>query len=121
MQVVYSELGWYGGFEFCKRRMQDEHGKIKLHQLMAAGSMGGMSYWICCYPLDVIKARIQSNPTGSTSIIENAKQVYSLYSWRGFYRGFSMSLLRSIPSSGLFVFDLASTFTLYELVINALK
>jgi len=26
---------------------------------MASGSLGGIAYWLACYPLDIVKSRVQ--------------------------------------------------------------
>ncbi|KAG8895273.1 hypothetical protein FRB99_000667 [Tulasnella sp. 403] len=52
--------GFYTGFEYAKRRFQSKYGKtIPVWALIASGSCGGISYWLACYPLDVIKSRVQ--------------------------------------------------------------
>ena len=95
--------GWYGGFELCKQLLRDQDGHLSLGKLMFSGSIGGISYWTCCFPIDVIKVRIQQNPMASTSALFHVKQVFKQYGWRGFYRGYSVSIIRAIPSSGNYV------------------
>lgn len=50
--------GFYAGFEATKRYLthggQEEEANIL--QLMASGAVGGMAYWLACYPLDVVKS-----------------------------------------------------------------
>ena len=92
--------GWYSGFEHTKRLLRDSNQELALWKLMVSGSIGGISYWTCCFPIDVIKVRIQQNPLGSTSIKYHAEQIFKKYGWRGFYRGYSVSIIRAIPSSG---------------------
>ncbi|KAG1734632.1 mitochondrial carrier [Suillus lakei] len=88
--------GFYTAFEFSKRKFQSTYGdKVPVWALLASGSTGGIAYWLSCYPLDVIKSRIQlrqTPPTGKT----------------GLFRGLSPSLLRTIPAG-------ASTFAAFEL------
>ena len=92
--------GWYGGFEYAKQKLQDKEGNLSLLKLMVSGSIGGISYWTCCFPIDVVKVRIQQNPLGPTSIPYHLKQVHERYGIKGFYRGYSVSIVRAIPSSG---------------------
>ncbi|EKM81349.1 hypothetical protein AGABI1DRAFT_99375 [Agaricus bisporus var. burnettii JB137-S8] len=48
------------GFEFSKRTFAKKYGDdIPVWALLASGSMGGIAYWLACYPLDVVKSRVQ--------------------------------------------------------------
>ncbi len=48
------------GYEFTKRHLSqpDLLGDGML-TYMTSGAMGGISYWLACYPLDVVKSRVQ--------------------------------------------------------------
>ncbi|PVF96614.1 mitochondrial carrier [Serendipita vermifera] len=51
---------FYSAFEFGKRSFQERYGKeIPVWALLSSGSLGGISYWLACYPLDVVKSRVQ--------------------------------------------------------------
>ncbi|KAJ2776874.1 hypothetical protein H4R18_005441 [Coemansia javaensis] len=113
---------FYTGFEAAKRALAralaggdvDRLGPLPL---MAAGSAGGVSYWLACYPLDVIKSRVQNSaapPRGAGYIAAAARSIAAEQGLRGFYRGFTPSVLRSIPAA-------AVTFASYELVMRALN
>ncbi|CAG8654495.1 9270_t:CDS:2, partial [Acaulospora colombiana] len=63
--TVFREIpaygGFYSGFEFIKRKLTPEGtdpNSLPPSKLMVAGSFGGLSYWLCCYPLDVIKSKV---------------------------------------------------------------
>ncbi|KAJ3574812.1 hypothetical protein NP233_g1510 [Leucocoprinus birnbaumii] len=92
--------GFYSAFEFSKRSFAKKYGKdIPVWALLASGSTGGIAYWLACYPLDVVKSRIQLRaepPKGSPIHVA------------GLFRGLTPSLLRSIPAAG-------STFAAFEL------
>ncbi|KAF5354846.1 hypothetical protein D9756_005585 [Leucocoprinus leucothites] len=52
--------GFYSAFEFSKRSFAKKYGDdIPVWALLASGSTGGVAYWLACYPLDVVKSRIQ--------------------------------------------------------------
>ncbi|KAF5321888.1 hypothetical protein D9619_002168 [Psilocybe cf. subviscida] len=54
-------------FEFSKRKFQKTYGTdLPVWALLASGSTGGISYWLACYPLDVVKSRIQLRATPPT-------------------------------------------------------
>ncbi|CAG8519584.1 6131_t:CDS:2 [Racocetra fulgida] len=54
--------GFYSGFEFAKRKLTPIGGNpnnLPPSTLMIAGSFGGICFWSCCYPLDVIKSKVR--------------------------------------------------------------
>ncbi|KAL9712147.1 hypothetical protein Ac2012v2_005224 [Leucoagaricus gongylophorus] len=107
-------------FEFSKRSFAKKYGNdIPVWALLASGSTGGISYWLACYPLDVVKSRIQLRaepPKGSPIqyIVRELREiVIEAGSVGGLFRGLTPSLLRSIPAAG-------STFAAFELTRNYL-
>lgn len=112
--------GFYSAFEFSKRSFAKKYGNdIPVWTLLASGSTGGISYWLACYPLDVVKSRIQLRaepPKGSPIqyIVRELREiVIEAGSVGGLFRGLTPSLLRSIPAAG-------STFAAFELTRNYL-
>lgn len=117
LREIPGYAGFYTGFEAVKRYQMSTNRQdqpLSLLQLMLAGSCGGMSYWLACYPLDVIKSKIQSQPNVSPTLIANVKEIVAKDGWRGLTRGFSVCMVRSIPAA-------AATFSCYELSINFLE
>lgn len=106
--------GFYTAFEFSKRKFQSKYGdKVPVWALLASGSTGGIAYWLSCYPLDVIKSRIQLRQTPPTGkpwkyMTNEIKMVIAESGIAGLFRGLSPSLLRTIPAG-------ASTFAAFEL------
>ncbi|KAH9834225.1 mitochondrial carrier [Rhodofomes roseus] len=106
--------GFYTAFEFSKRNFSQRYdGRIPVWALLASGSTGGIAYWLACYPLDVVKSRVQlraTPPTGTPVqyIAHELKTIVAESGWTGLFRGLSPSLLRSIPAA-------ASTFAAFEL------
>lgn len=106
--------GFYTAFEFSKRKFQSTYGdKVPVWALLASGSTGGIAYWLSCYPLDVIKSRIQLRQTPPTGkpwkyMASEIRMVIAESGITGLFRGLSPSLLRTIPAG-------ASTFAAFEL------
>ncbi|KAG1782048.1 mitochondrial carrier [Suillus placidus] len=106
--------GFYTAFEFSKRKFQSKYGdKVPVWALLASGSTGGIAYWLSCYPLDVIKSRIQLRQTPPTGkpwkyMATEIRMVIAESGITGLFRGLSPSLLRTIPAG-------ASTFAAFEL------
>ncbi|KAH8110504.1 mitochondrial carrier [Phellopilus nigrolimitatus] len=114
--------GFYTGFEFVKRRFRRRYSGpegLPVWALLASGSCGGISYWLACYPLDVIKSRVQlraTPPTGTPVqyIAHEFKAIVTESGFIGLFRGLSPSLLRSIPAAG-------ATFGAFELTREYLR
>ncbi|QRV98108.1 mitochondrial carrier protein [Ceratobasidium sp. AG-Ba] len=104
--------GFYTGYEFMKRKFQAKYGAdVPVWALLASGSCGGICYWLSCYPLDVVKSRVQlanTPPKGLDYIAQELRTIVREGGMSGLFRGLSPSLLRSIPAA-------ASTFAAYEL------
>ncbi|KAF8058645.1 mitochondrial carrier [Lyophyllum atratum] len=106
--------GFYTAFEFTKRQFAKTYGdKLPVWALLASGSTGGIAYWLACYPLDVVKSRIQLRPIPPTGtpvqyIANELRAIIAESGLAGLFRGLSPSLIRSIPSA-------ASTFAAFEL------
>jgi solute carrier family 25 citrate transporter 1 len=78
----------------------------------ANGSVAGVVTTLCTQPFDVIKTRSQSAHGAST--VEAVKSVMSDYGVRGFWRGTTMRLGRTVFSGGIL-------FTSYEAVAAILN
>jgi hypothetical protein len=66
------------------------------------GSISGITSWIFIYPSDLIKTRYQAVKESNiiNSIPSVIKNIYGREGLRGFYRGFSLAIMRAIPLHG---------------------
>ncbi|KAH9946445.1 mitochondrial carrier [Amylocystis lapponica] len=93
--------GFYTAFEFSKRQFSKTYGtQLPVWALLASGSTGGIAYWLACYPLDVVKSRVQlrATPPSGTPVQYIAHELRAIVAesgWTGLFRGLSPSLLRS--------------------------
>ncbi|KAJ7122144.1 mitochondrial carrier [Mycena epipterygia] len=114
VREIPAYAGFYTAYEFSKRKFSTKYNdQLPVWALLASGSTGGIAYWLACYPLDVIKSRVQlrdTPPTGTPVqyIAREFKLIVSESGFAGLFRGLSPSLLRSIPAA-------ASTFAAFEL------
>ncbi|PWN35314.1 mitochondrial carrier [Meira miltonrushii] len=115
--------GFYGGFTYTKEQFRTKfYPNLKPEQnlpiwcLMASGSVGGICNWLACYPLDVVKSRVQltSHKLGPGYIFTEMAAIVREQGSKALVRGLSPTLLRSIPAA-------AATFTAYELTKEALE
>ncbi|EGG23022.1 mitochondrial substrate carrier family protein [Cavenderia fasciculata] len=73
-----------------------------LRYFVAGGSAGILQSFIIC-PVDVIKSRMQISGHGhSGSTVDMAKSIYRANGLKGFYTGFSATLLRDVPGLGIY-------------------
>ena len=76
-----------------------------------------MCYWLSCYPIDVVKNRIQAAPDtippqyASTS--DAFRKIYRTEGVRGFFVGFTPCALRAVPAN-------AAAFTAFETIMQLL-
>jgi len=106
--------GFYTAYEFSKRKFTSAYGtQLPVWALLASGSTGGIAYWLACYPLDVIKSRVQlreTPPTGTPVqyIAREARTIIAESGVKGLFNGLTPSLIRSVPAA-------ASTFAAFEI------
>ncbi|XP_076312081.1 thiamine pyrophosphate carrier protein 1 [Tachypleus tridentatus] len=116
---VGAQFGFYRLFqEIWNAALKITDTKIGITESLVCGSCAGMSAKAVVYPLDLIKKRLQvqgfekaRKPFGSsrlyTGIIHCFVTVLKEEGFRGLYKGFSPSLLKSALSTGL-------SFAVYE-------
>lgn len=132
MREIPAYAGFYTGFELAKSTLRSNlpsestqgESTLPIWALMLSGSCGGILNWLACYPLDVLKSRIQLSDTPLPKgfggplvfkyVSEEAKKIYRAEGARAFLVGLSPTLLRAIPAA-------AATFTTFELVKGALE
>ncbi|ODQ67489.1 mitochondrial carrier [Nadsonia fulvescens var. elongata DSM 6958] len=97
-------------------RNKIERKEIPGWRLCTYGAAAGYAMWFTCYPIDVIKSKLQTDALSKTSqqyssAIDCAKKIYTTNGIRGFFRGFLPTILRAAPVN-------ACTFYAFELAIR---
>ncbi len=118
-----SNYAYFGGYAFFNKEIgemtghTDANKKLPPHLSMLAGSLAGFSYWLSCYPFDMVKARMQAAPDvwppKYASLRGAMKTIYRTEGWRAFFNGFVPCVIRSFPAN-------AASFAGYELTMSAL-
>lgn len=109
-----SYANFFCSYEITRNVLAARNGRgdvehLSFGELLFAGGVGGFLYWIFTYPTDVVKSSIQGDYVDPMKrkykgIIHCTRTIYKTHGWRGFYRGFSPCMLRSVPAnSAMFV------------------
>eukprot|EP01089_Gocevia_fonbrunei_P015409 TRINITY_DN4505_c0_g4_i2.p1 TRINITY_DN4505_c0_g4~~TRINITY_DN4505_c0_g4_i2.p1 ORF type:complete len:184 (+),score=39.50 TRINITY_DN4505_c0_g4_i2:587-1138(+) len=110
-------FAYFGPYEFFRRKLGGEAGKLSLGASVVAGGCTGICYWLSCYPMDVIKNKIQAAPDvwppKYRGVAHVAKEIYAAEGLAGFFRGFTPCILRAVPAN-------ASCFIAFEIVMHFL-
>lgn len=88
-------------------------------RLCLYGAGAGYAMWFTAYPIDVVKSKMQTdslNPKEQQykGTLDCFKQIYKANGIKGFFRGFTPTILRAAPVN-------ACTFYTFELVIRYLN
>jgi hypothetical protein len=86
--------------------------------LFTSGSVAGVVSWTMCYPLDIIKTRIQCLPQDTPVADRQIRHIHRIlvkeHGYRIYSRGLLSCLARSVPVNGF-------TFVGYEYTMGLLK
>lgn len=115
LRNIPANASWYGVYHWMREVQRSNDGQpLASWQVMLAGSVAGISYWVSSYPCDIIKTTIQSDDPFHRSIQttqQAAQHIYKTQGVKGFFRGITPCLLRAIPASGC-------TFLAYEQAVS---
>ncbi|BAO40112.1 carrier protein YMC1 [Kluyveromyces marxianus] len=82
------------------------------------GAVSGACFWAMTYPFDVVKSVMQAdklkNPAYGTNVVQVAKNIYKERGLRAFTKGFTPTMLRSLPVNG-------ATFAAFEVTMRLLN
>ena len=118
IREIPAYAGFYAGYETTKRSFAKRLNTTSLPvwALLCSGATGGVCYWLACYPLDVVKSRIQLAQAPPSKggwlsggyVTRELGAVLRESGPRGLFAGLGPSLLRAVPAA-------ASTFLGFEL------
>jgi len=108
-----SNWSYFGAYEAARRFLTPPGSEGKLSPLasLVAGGCAGTAFWLSCYPIDVVKTKMQTAPVDGTSpykgYVHCIKTIYRNEGWRAFFKGLSPCLIRSVPanSAAFFTFE----------------
>ncbi|KAF2098802.1 MC family mitochondrial carrier protein [Rhizodiscina lignyota] len=94
-------------FEGCLRMItaarKQRREELSTWLVASCGALAGIAFWVGCYPLDVVKTKLQSDGFGQQQRYKNAWAA-AVQTWKSgrvkaFWRGLSPTLLRTMLSS----------------------
>lgn len=106
-------VSYFVSYEYIKNQISKRTGKVSTTEYLLSGGLAGMCAWAIIYPTDILKSIIQAE-TKKIKILPETKRIYQTEGIRGFYKGYTISVLRAFPVN-------AVTFLGYEFVVNFLN
>lgn len=91
--------------------------EVENWKLCLFGGLAGYAMWISIYPVDVIKSKLQTDRLGNwkyKNSLHVFKDIYKTSGLRGFFVGFTPTILRAAPAN-------AATFVAFEWVMRLIS
>ncbi|XP_059641756.1 mitochondrial arginine transporter BAC2 [Cornus florida] len=92
-------------------------GQESVDTMLIAGGLAGVASWVCCYPLDVVKTRLQaqseSSPSKYTGIVDCFHRSVKTEGYSVLWRGLGTAVARAFVVNG-------AIFTAYETALRFL-
>jgi solute carrier family 25 carnitine/acylcarnitine transporter 20/29 len=101
--TLFRETPGFGIYFTTYNKLTNNFNQDKnLLKTFSFGALSGLSSWIFIYPSDLIKTRYQANceSTKNAEITKVIKNIYKSDGLLGFYRGFSLAIMRALPLHG---------------------
>lgn len=95
--TFFREVPGYGIYFTTYEYLKDKTPNMQLYHTPLYGAICGAASWVVIYPSDPVKTIMQNENKG---LVQAAKQVFSLYGLRGFYRGYTLGIFRAMPLHG---------------------
>lgn len=109
---------YFWSYEYAREKLHPgcrESGQESLRTMLLAGGLAGVASWVCCYPLDVVKSRLQAE-TGNDKykgILDCFCKSAREEGYSVFWRGLGTAVTRAFVVNG-------AIFTAYELALRFL-
>ena len=116
-----SNYSYFGGQAFFSGTIAQTIGvnldageKLPVAYSLVSGGLAGCTYWLSCYPFDVVKNRMMAAEEGTyRGMVDCFRQIVRSEGTRGLMAGFSPCMLRAFPAN-------AAAFFGFELAIRTL-
>jgi solute carrier family 25 carnitine/acylcarnitine transporter 20/29 len=101
----------------CRRQGADGDGDEGLGTMLVSGGLAGVASWVCCYPLDVVKSRLQAQGAGAApryrGVVDCFRRSVREEGLPVLWRGLGTAVARAFVVNG-------AIFSAYELALRFL-
>ncbi|XP_021298564.1 mitochondrial arginine transporter BAC2 [Herrania umbratica] len=111
---------YFWTYEYMREQLHPgcrKSGQESLRTMLIAGGLAGVASWICCYPLDVVKTRVQaqspSSPQKYNGIIDCLQKSVKHDGFGVLWRGLGTAVARAFVVNG-------AIFSAYEIALRCL-
>ena len=95
-------LAYFGTYEFVKRLSCKVEGREKasIFGTLLAGGCSGVANWIIAIPMDTIKSRLQTAPSGKyNGFLDVLQTLLKQDGPKALFRGLTPALMRAFPAN----------------------
>lgn len=111
---------YFWTYEYMREQLHPgcrKNGQESLRTMLIAGGLAGVASWVCCYPLDVIKTRLQaqtsSSPQKYNGILDCLSRSVKEEGYSVLWRGLGTAVARAFVVNG-------AIFSAYEIALRCL-
>lgn len=111
---------YFWTYEYIREQLHPgcrKSGQVTFRTMLMAGGLAGVASWICCYPLDVVKTRLQAqsppSPVQYNGIVDCFRKSVKQEGYTVLFRGLGTAVARAFVVNG-------AVFTAYETALKFL-
>lgn len=111
---------YFCSYEYMREQLHPgcrKNGQESLRTMLIAGGLAGVASWVCCYPLDVVKTRLQAQSPSSiqkyNGIIDCFNKSVKAEGYSVLWRGLGTAVARAFVVNG-------AIFSAYEIALRCL-
>ncbi|KAK8480710.1 hypothetical protein V6N13_023883 [Hibiscus sabdariffa] len=111
---------YFWTYEYMREQLHPgcrKSGQETLRTMLIAGGLAGVASWVCCYPLDVVKTRLQAqspaSPQKYNGIIDCLQKSVKQEGYSVLWRGLGTAVARAFVVNG-------AIFSAYEIALRCL-
>lgn len=111
---------YFWTYEYMREKLHPgcrKSGQETLQTMLIAGGLAGVASWVCCYPLDVVKTRLQaqssSSPLKYNGIVDCFQKSVKEEGYHVLWRGLGTAVCRAFVVNG-------AIFAAYEFALRCL-
>lgn len=115
-----SHCFYFWTYEYMREQLHPgcrKSGQESVKTMLVSGGLAGVASWVCCYPLDVIKTRLQAQSLSPlpkyTGIVDCFRKSVKEEGYRVLWRGLGTAVARAFVVNG-------AIFSAYEMALRCL-